>query len=163
MTLDPRAVAHVLGGSASGPKVIAPGPGHSRADRSLSFQIDPAAPDGFRLNSFTGDDWRECRDYVRRRLELASWEGQRGQSSRGHPQHRAVVPDDDSAGSAFALQLWNEALDPRDTIVADYLTSRGLFLPDDIACDGSGTHSRHAPNSPHRYLGKRTAAWHTSR
>jgi putative DNA primase/helicase len=135
MTLDPRAVAHTLGGSASGLKVIAPGPGHSRADRSLSIQIDPAAPDGFRLHSFASDDWRECRDYVRRRLGLAPWEGRRGQSSRGQSQHRAAAPDDDSGGSAFALRLWNEAIDPRNTIVTDYLASRGLSLPKDVTSD----------------------------
>jgi putative DNA primase/helicase len=154
MTLDPRAVAHALGGSASGRNVLTPGPGHSRADRSLSIQTDPAAPDGFRLNSFAGDDWRQCRDYIRRRLELTPWEGQRGQSSRRHPQHCAVVPDDDSAGSAFALRLWNEAIEPRNAIVTDCLMSRDLSLPEDVACDGSGTHSRHALNSPPRYVGQ---------
>jgi hypothetical protein len=84
MTLDPRAVAHALGGSASGRRnVLAPGPGHSHADRSLSIQIDPAAPDGFRLHSFASDDWRECRDYVRRRLGLAPWEGRRANLRAG--------------------------------------------------------------------------------
>ena len=42
MTLDPRAVARALGGSVSGRHIIAPGPGHSRADRSLSIEIDPS-------------------------------------------------------------------------------------------------------------------------
>jgi Toprim domain len=35
--------------------------------------------------------------------------------------------------SALALRLWNEARDPRSTVVANYLASRGLTLPDDIA------------------------------
>ena len=30
---------------------------------------------------------------------------------------------------ALALRLWNEARDPRGTMVADYLASRGLSLP----------------------------------
>ena len=55
MTLDPRAVARALGGSVSGRNVVAPGPGHSRTDRSLSIKIDPAAPDGFIVHSFAGD------------------------------------------------------------------------------------------------------------
>ena len=66
MTLDPRAVARALGGSVNRRHVIAPGPGHSRADRSLSIEIDPSAPNGFRCNSFAGDDWR-----VRENLTLS--------------------------------------------------------------------------------------------
>lgn len=41
MTLDPRAVARALGGHVSGRNIAAPGPGHSRADRSLSIKIEP--------------------------------------------------------------------------------------------------------------------------
>jgi len=51
MMLDPRMVAWVLGGDVVRRNVVAPGPGHSRADRSLSVQIDPAAPEGFRCHS----------------------------------------------------------------------------------------------------------------
>jgi hypothetical protein len=47
MTLDPRAVARALGCNVSERNVVAPGPGHSRADRSLSIKIEPTAPDGF--------------------------------------------------------------------------------------------------------------------
>jgi putative DNA primase/helicase len=57
------------------------------------------------------------------------------QSSRGQSHRRIVVPDFDNAGSAFALRLWDEAIDPRNTIVTDYLASRGLSLPEDVACD----------------------------
>jgi len=42
MTLDPRAFARALGGEATGRNVLAPGPGHSQADRSLSVKIDSA-------------------------------------------------------------------------------------------------------------------------
>jgi hypothetical protein len=61
MMLDPRIVARALGGSVSGRNVVAPGPGHSRADRSLSIKIDPAAPDGFVVHSFAGDPPITCR------------------------------------------------------------------------------------------------------
>jgi hypothetical protein len=70
MTLDPRAVARALGGTVSGHNVVAPGPGHSRADRSLSILIKPTAPNGFFVHSFAGDSPLECRDYVLGRLGL---------------------------------------------------------------------------------------------
>jgi putative DNA primase/helicase len=136
MTLDPRAVARALGGSVSGRSVVAPGPGHSRADRSLSIRIDPDAPDGFIVHSFAGDDWRECQDYVRHALGLRTWERRHRQSPRRWSRPCPVVPDDDLGHrSALALRFWNEARDPHGTTVADYLASRGLTLPDHFAGD----------------------------
>src|SRR3984893_11304738 len=55
IALDPHVVARALGGNVSGHNVVAPGPGHSRADRSLSVKLDPSAPDGFIVHSFAGD------------------------------------------------------------------------------------------------------------
>jgi hypothetical protein len=75
MTLDPRVVARALGGDLCGRNnIIAPGPSHSPADRSLAVKLNPTAPDGFLVYSHAGDDWRECRDHVRRRLGLPAWE-----------------------------------------------------------------------------------------
>jgi AAA domain len=69
-------VARALGGEASGRnKVLAPGPGHSTKDRSLSVAIDPAVPDGFSVHSFAGDDWQSCKDHVREKLGY-KWEPQ---------------------------------------------------------------------------------------
>jgi putative DNA primase/helicase len=131
VTHDPRAVARALGGHVSGRNVLAPGPGHSRADRSLSIEIDPAAPDGFRCNSFAGDDWRECRDYLRQALGLGAWQGRRARSAPSRPT-RPIRSFDDGAGerTALALRLWNEGCDPRGTVVTGYLASRGITLPD---------------------------------
>jgi AAA domain len=63
--LDLRQIARALGGEISGGQVLAPGPGHSAADRSMSVKLDPAAPDGFLVNSFANDDPLVCKDYVR--------------------------------------------------------------------------------------------------
>jgi hypothetical protein len=71
--LDPRSMARALGGEVSGQQVSAPGPGHSPMDRSLSIKIDPTAPDGFLVNSFSGDDPAECRDHVRSKLGLPAF------------------------------------------------------------------------------------------
>jgi hypothetical protein len=71
MTPSLNEIAQALGGEVSAGQVLAPGPGHkSRADRSLSIKPDSAAPDGFRVHSFAGDDWRTCTEYVRSRLGL---------------------------------------------------------------------------------------------
>jgi putative DNA primase/helicase len=136
MRLDPRTVARVLGGNVSGPNVVAPGPGHSRADRSLSIKIDPAAPDGFILHSFAGDSPIACRDYARAALGLGARERRRKQALRSGSWPSTVAPHDDAAKRlALALRIWNEAHDPRGTVVANYLASRGLTLTGDVAAD----------------------------
>lgn len=81
MSYSPQQIAAVLGGEVSGREVLAPGPGHSPKDRSLSIKLDSAAPDGMLVYSFAGDDPLECKDYVRERLGLARWEPQRSGSS----------------------------------------------------------------------------------
>src|SRR5262245_35280269 len=82
--IDARSLARALGGEVTGRDAVsAPGPGHSRKDRSLSIRIDPTAPDGFLLFSHANDDWRTCRDYVRDRLGLPRWEP-------GDDQHRTI-------------------------------------------------------------------------
>src|SRR5262249_7516282 len=42
----------------------------SAEDRSLAIKCDSAAPDGFMVHSFAGDDPIVCRDHVRRKLGL---------------------------------------------------------------------------------------------
>jgi RecA-family ATPase len=68
--LDVRQLAVALDGEVSGNEVLAPGPGHSKQDRSLSVKLDSNAPDGFVVHSFAGDDPIECRDYVREQAGL---------------------------------------------------------------------------------------------
>src|SRR6266446_5744319 len=118
MILDPRAVARALRGNVSGRNVIAPGPGHSRADRSLSIKIDPAAPDGFILHSFAGNSPIACRDYVRAALRLGALERPRKQHLPSHSRPSSVVPGDGATErSVLALRIWNEAHDSRGTTV----------------------------------------------
>ena len=69
----PAELARLLGGDVSGSQVLAPGPGHTRRERSLSIMLSPSAPDGFVVTSFAGDDFRACRDYVRGRLGIPRW------------------------------------------------------------------------------------------
>jgi putative DNA primase/helicase len=132
MTLSPHEVARLLGGQIAGRNILAPGPGHSSSDRSLSIKIDPSASDGFIVHSFAGDPPIACRNHVRAALGLGY--------SRKKQQPNLVTrplavgrPDVSSDHSAFAQRLWEEAHDPRETVVADYLSSRGIALPDDVA------------------------------
>jgi hypothetical protein len=49
-------------------QVIAPGPGHSLEDRSLSIKITDDG-DGYICHSFAGDDWQTCKEHIRKCLE----------------------------------------------------------------------------------------------
>src|SRR5262249_1949694 len=71
--LDSQRIARALGGEVRNGQILAPGPNHSRVDRSLSVRLDPAAPDGFVVNSFAGDDPFACKDYVRQKCGLPSF------------------------------------------------------------------------------------------
>jgi hypothetical protein len=71
--VDLRTLAVALDGEVSGPQVLAPGPGHSPKDRSLSVMVDPDAPDGFVIYSHAGDDPMVCRDHVKARMGLPAW------------------------------------------------------------------------------------------
>jgi putative DNA primase/helicase len=70
-------IARNLGGEISGKHVIAPGPGHSHEDRSLSVTLDPSAPDGFLVHSFAGDDPIACKDFIREKCGLPPWQAQK--------------------------------------------------------------------------------------
>jgi hypothetical protein len=67
-------IAEALGGEISAGQVLAPGPGHSPEDRSLSVKPDAKADGGFICHSFSGDDAIACRDYVRQKLGLPKFE-----------------------------------------------------------------------------------------
>jgi putative DNA primase/helicase len=62
--------ARALGGEVQNNQVLAPGPGHSANDRSLSVRLDSGAPDGFVVHSFANNDPIACKDYVREKVGL---------------------------------------------------------------------------------------------
>lgn len=122
--LDIRTIARVLGGEVTGrDKCLVPGPNHSRRDRSLSIRV---RADGFDVYSFTGDDWHDCRDYVRSKLGWADeW--------KRNDNKPDMTGDDDERRKKLAIKLWNDGIDPRGTLVEAYLREhRGLTLPDEI-------------------------------
>src|SRR6516165_9289853 len=68
--IDPRSLARALGGEVRGNEIRAPGPGHSKEDRSLSVKVTPG---DLIVYSHAGDDWQECKDYVREKAGLGAF------------------------------------------------------------------------------------------
>jgi len=143
-------LARALGGDVSGGRVLAPGPGHSRKDRSMWVQLSPMAPDGFIAGSFAGDAWQDCKDHIRSRIGLDRQPFDRrrpdparqstgtfvvrsgGVLHRYDPPAPAVSPEDQRRIDR-ALAIWQQGIDPHGTIVETYLRSRCLDLPAEVA------------------------------
>lgn len=84
--INPSHLAAVLGGDVNGNHVSAPGPNNvdKRNDRSMSITVDPDAPDGFLVHSYSGKNSdMECKEYVRSKLGLPEWKPEK--SDRMHP------------------------------------------------------------------------------
>ena len=104
---DLRSAAHALGGEVSGEQVLAPGPGHSPKDRSLSVKPDPNAPGGFLVESFAGDDWKICKDYVREKLGLGPFTPGANASGSGKRTVEANYNYTDELGEIlFQVSRW---------------------------------------------------------
>jgi hypothetical protein len=160
--MDLRSIAHALGGEVCGRQVVAPGPNHSRKDRSLSIRRDPDAPDGFLVHSHAGDDWQLCRDYVRCRLGMPAWQpgDDRHEQRTIRPGHiskwdSAIVDaeaedrlrtEDDLVRIGRVQAIWEEAISPELTKVDDYFRARAIKLPNELA----GTVLRYHPRCPWR-------------
>lgn len=117
ITLDELAVT--LGGHVNGDHVLAPGPGHSEVDRSMS--VKPLPDGGFVVHSFSGDDWRECRDWVIECVGLNPDELIDLQEGRTATKAQKVER---------ARRIWEEGVDPRGTLVERYLAGRAIRLPE---------------------------------
>jgi hypothetical protein len=142
--------AKALGGTVSRlDTVLCPGPGHSVGDRSLSVTFDANAPDGFLVNSFSNDDWQDCRDHVRRLLGLGSFDGNdRQEKVAVSVAPRAAIQSPEAVRRReFALSLWQEAHQIGGTVAERYLVGRGIVLPADAF---SGHALRFHPACPFR-------------
>ena len=108
-----KSIAAALGGKvlrdAKGPYVLAPGPGHSPKDGSLSVRQTSSAPDGFLTHSFAGDDPLLCRDYVRERCGAEPFK------PNGKGKHAPKTSDTERiAAKAAAKARLKEALAAHD-------------------------------------------------
>ena len=123
---DLRALARALGGDVVGNQALCPGPGHSRRDRSLSVKLSATSPDGFIAHSHSGDDWRECRDYVAGKLGLDpnAWRRnapRRPTGGSGRPPASAGQDDDAESERAKAGWLWRQGRPTPGTAAETYL------------------------------------------
>jgi hypothetical protein len=119
-------IACALGGEVVGTEVLAPGPGHSTRDRSLSVKPQWAAPDGFLIHSFAGDPWRECRDYVRGRLGLT----RQREPHRSRGRRRSIGPAAPIGEDSRAQWLWRARQPIEGTVAERYLReARGYRGP----------------------------------
>jgi putative DNA primase/helicase len=89
-----RDIARRLSGEVRGDQVVAPGPGHSPKDRSMTVKLSPAAPNGFVVFSHSNDDFAVCRDYVCERLGLTP---ERRIPERKPAPKRPLPPGDDAS------------------------------------------------------------------
>ncbi len=119
---DLHALARALGGEVSGRQVLAPGPGHSPRDRSLSVLVDADAPEGFVVYSHSGDDPLACRDHVRAAAGLPE---RYVVDRRRSPVRRSPMPAADPAPDPEALALWDGA-HVEGELVGRYLAGRGI-------------------------------------
>lgn len=121
--LNLRQAAIALGGDVAGRnRILCPGPGHSRRDRSLSVTFNGA---DFLVHSFAGDDFRECRDHVKAVLGLSDDE---------KPVPVAPVIDVDPerlARQKTAADIWERSIPITGTLAETYLASRGLSYDGD--------------------------------
>ena len=123
MVTNLQTLAKALGGEVNGSQVLAPGPGHSTIDRSLSVKLDSSAPDGFLTHSFAGDDAIICRDYVRVKAGLAPFK--RKDVSR-HRTSEDVI--ERALMAAAALQSRNDKPKGRMVATYDYTDADGKLL-----------------------------------
>ncbi len=143
MNLDLRTIARSLGGDVHGRQVLAPGPGHSAGDRSLSIRLSHQSPTGFIVFSHSHDDFQTSKDYVAAKLGMGPDAWRRREKSRQsgdststrqlapcHASANLAVASDHAARIARALRIWHEAGDAHGTVVETYLASRDLDLPD---------------------------------
>jgi hypothetical protein len=123
------AIARRLGGEVSGGRASVPGPGHSKADRSLRIWYDDQGE--LAWHSFSpATPWRECADYLRCQGILVDEQQERSApiSRQWEPSTLPAV-EDAARRRNVALGIWSEALDPRGTLAELYLRSRAVALP----------------------------------
>lgn len=128
--MTPQQVAQALDGNSCGRTVLAPGPGHSPNDRSMSITLHPSAPDGFLVNSFAGDDFKDCRDYIKDRLGISQTDY--APKARIAPPRKAEPKSD---MRDIALNIWSECRPIGGTLAEQYLEGRGCaleVLPEDL-------------------------------
>lgn len=123
IVINLKHAALALGGETiSRNRILCPGPGHSRRDRSLQVTF---REDGFTVRSFAGDDFRDCRDHVKARLGLSDERPTVPRQSAPHVDPDRLKKQEDAAA------IWSRSVPLRGTLAETYLRARGLAYEGD--------------------------------
>jgi hypothetical protein len=135
MNISLQQLAQALGGVISNGEVLAPGPGHTPQDRSLSVMLSDTAPDGFVVFSFADDDVAECRDHVRARIGMPAFKPARqtsGKAGNAAAQNYRRSPEMEAmlAANAAAISQRQGGQPPRGRVtrIYDYTDSTGALV-----------------------------------
>ena len=127
LALSLAPIVRALGGDlyAGGRRANIPGPGHSRADRSVSLLLV-----GRRVlvHTFAGQDWREVLDDLRAR-GLVDGAGDLAGAGAARPSTVEPAVLGRPARLAVARRLWLEARPIRGTLAERYCRSRAIAGP----------------------------------
>jgi hypothetical protein len=127
MTASIRDAARALGGEVAGRnRVLCPGPGHSRRDRSLAVTFTDT---GFLVHSFANDDWRECRDHVKAALGLSDGRTVALNDNTPAVDHSRLLDEERRIDEAAAI--WGATVPLPGTLGETYLSSRRLAYAGD--------------------------------
>ncbi len=122
--IDVKSAAAILGGDTfRGNRVLCPGPGHSKSDRSL--QVTFKADGSFTVTSYAGDDFRDCRDYVKARLRLSD------EQPVSFATPLPVIDVDKLRKQQTAADIWSRSIPIAGTLAEAYLRSRRLSYAGD--------------------------------
>src|SRR5208282_4346909 len=138
-----RDVTRHLGGDWLGHYGLAPGPGHSKKDRSLKIKPHPSDTGEIVLYSFAGDGWKDLKDELRRAgvLPAKDFRGARPldpaeakiAAARREEAAAARLAEDEAAAARqleISRWLWERGEPAGGTVVEVYLRSRGIVLDD---------------------------------
>jgi putative DNA primase/helicase len=128
MSSTARDIVKALGGDWCGQSGVAPGPGHSKRDRSM-WVIDRADGDGVIVGSFSNDTWEACRDYLvalsllpeRERSPTPLSAADRDKLRRAREERQAERARQDAARTAEAAALWDACRPAAGSLVDRYL------------------------------------------
>jgi putative DNA primase/helicase len=125
--MNARQIVKATGGDWHGEYGLAPGPGHSKRDRSMKVWD---GPDGEpRFHSFTGDDWRAIKDDLRAKGMLSEFRMQRSmQAVHLHRAPEQIHLPPRLRWSDFAEKLWQSCYAISDA-ADQYLTARCCVIP----------------------------------
>jgi hypothetical protein len=131
LAADLHKLARDLGGVVRGEYVYAPGPGHSKHDRSMWAKRNWQAPQDddfpFIFGSFAGDAWHEVKDDARAKAGIGSWRPKKRDGDRPSPaRRRLIVPEENNnrPESTFWRDLWFQTQHLRGTLGDIYLRHR---------------------------------------